>query len=119
MKWFRFYDEVLDDPKCQLLPASEFRKRLLAAMQGEQNEFSKFLIPGSDRLPAHEWRPLRTLIFERDDYTCRYCSTRGGRLECDHVTPISRGGSNEPDNLVTACFTCNRAKRSKLVEEWV
>lgn len=119
MLWFRFYDAMLNDRTCQQLPPKEFRKRLFAAMNGEQNEFSRFLVRGSDRLPAHEWRPLRERIFARDDFTCGYCGTRGGRLECDHVIPISRGGSNDPNNLVTACFRCNRSKRARLIEEWV
>lgn len=53
-----------------------------------------------------------------DGYTCQYCGERGKRLECDHVVPVSRGGSNEHENLVTACFACNRSKRAKTVEEW-
>ncbi len=70
------------------------------------------------RLAAREWQAIRAQIFERDDYTCRYCGVKGGRLECDHVVPLSRGGSNEPDNLTAACFDCNRSKRDHLLEEW-
>lgn len=29
---------------------------------------------------------------------------------CDHVTPVSKGGDDSLDNLVAACFECNRAK---------
>ena len=70
------------------------------------------------RPPAHEWRVIRDRVFERDDYTCGYCGARGGKLECDHIVPVSRGGSHHDDNLLTACFTCNRSKRDKLVSEW-
>lgn len=70
------------------------------------------------RPPAEVWRLLRAEVFERDDYTCTYCGTRGGVLNCDHVIPISRGGSNELDNLTTACAPCNRSKRAKTPEEW-
>lgn len=65
------------------------------------------------------WKALRRSIFERDDYTCTYCGDRGVRLECDHVIPVSRGGGHDLSNLVTACFTCNRSKRDKLVSEWL
>jgi 5-methylcytosine-specific restriction endonuclease McrA len=71
------------------------------------------------RLPPVEWDALRTTIFARDDYTCQYCSQRGGNLECDHVIPVSRGGTNEPTNLVTACLPCNRSKGTKLPQEWL
>lgn len=71
------------------------------------------------RLSAEEWAELRAIVFARDDYTCTYCKVRGGRLECDHVHPLSRGGSNELDNLTTACQPCNRSKHAKLLGEWL
>ncbi|MFZ4539843.1 HNH endonuclease, partial [Propionivibrio sp.] len=71
-----------------------------------------------DRPLTHIWKEIRSRIFNRDDYTCRYCGERGKKLECDHVIPVSRGGVHTDDNLVTACFACNRSKRDKLVEEW-
>lgn len=74
---------------------------------------------GDGGRPArHEWTRLRAFVFERDDYTCQYCGDRAGRLECDHIVPVSRGGHSGIENLVTACFVCNRAKRNKLVSEW-
>lgn len=73
---------------------------------------------GSSRPSASVWYAIRARIFDRDDYTCAYCGLRGGQLECDHVIPVSRGGSHTDDNLVTACKKCNRSKRDKLVEEW-
>ncbi len=65
-----------------------------------------------------EWKVIRERIFARDDYTCRYCGARGGYLECDHVHPVSRGGSSADSNLSTACKACNRDKGSKTLEEW-
>ena len=85
------------------------------------------LVVGWDELQAtHEtlrpsaevWAKIRAAVFERDDYTCRYCGKRGVKLECDHVVPVSRGGGNDPSNLVTACFACNRSKHNKTAEEW-
>ena len=51
-------------------------------------------------------------ILKRDNFTCQYC---GGSapvvvLEVDHVTPVSLGGSNAPDNLITSCRDCNAGK---------
>lgn len=71
-----------------------------------------------DRPCSHVWSVIRSRIFKRDDYTCQYCGERGKKLECDHVVPVSRGGAHSDDNLVTACFSCNRSKRDKLVSEW-
>ena len=65
-----------------------------------------------------EWVTIRRRIFQRDNYTCTYCGAHGVRLECDHVVPVSRGGSNEDNNLATACFDCNRSKKDRMVDEW-
>ncbi len=73
----------------------------------------------SMRLPESQWSIVRNFVFARDDFTCVYCGERGGRLECDHVIPVSRGGGHSPDNLATACFSCNRSKRDKLLSEWI
>lgn len=70
------------------------------------------------RLCESEWAPVRLRIFERDNYTCRYCGRRGEKLECDHVLPLSRGGTNDDSNLAAACVPCNRSKRNRTVEEW-
>jgi hypothetical protein len=31
-------------------------------------------------------------------------------LECDHIKPVAEGGTNEVDNLITACGACNSGK---------
>lgn len=50
---------------------------------------------------------------------CYYCgiSIKDG-YHIDHVVPLSRGGSNWPDNLVLACPSCNNRKHNKLPHEW-
>jgi 5-methylcytosine-specific restriction endonuclease McrA len=35
----------------------------------------------------------------------------------DHVVPHSRGGTNDPDNLVTACWPCNFGRGGYLLEQ--
>lgn len=60
----------------------------------------------------------RQRVFERDNYACVYCGAIGVALECDHVVPVSRGGSNRQDNLATACVMCNRDKRDRTAIEW-
>lgn len=70
------------------------------------------------RPPIDEWKLTRLRIFERDNFTCLYCRKVGGELECDHIDPVSLGGSNEDSNLATACKTCNRSKSNKTLEQW-
>jgi hypothetical protein len=55
---------------------------------------------------------IRFEIFKRDDFTCQYCGAHPPEvmLEVDHIDPVSLGGVDEEDNLITACFNCNRGK---------
>jgi hypothetical protein len=65
------------------------------------------------------WRILRNKIFKRDYYTCQYCGDKGGKLEVDHIIPISKGGNNDLSNLNTSCRKCNRSKYNKNVNEFI
>lgn len=49
---------------------------------------------------------------------CYWCHKKLEKYHIDHVIPLSRGGSNTPDNLVIACPTCNLKKGTKLPHEW-
>ena len=68
----------------------------------------------------------RFTIFGRDNYTCVYCgfqdtkdgSDAGLALHVDHAVPLSRGGSNDADNLCTACVRCNLMKGSMTADEF-
>jgi 5-methylcytosine-specific restriction endonuclease McrA len=48
---------------------------------------------------------------------CAYCG-RDGRMEMDHVIPMSAGGGTTPDNVVPACISCNRSKHNTPMKEW-
>jgi len=61
------------------------------------------------------WLAIRFAILKRDAYRCRLCGVAAKdadhvRLEVDHITPSSKGGTNDPSNLWTLCFSCNRGK---------
>lgn len=50
---------------------------------------------------------------------CYYCGVKvGDGYHVDHVVPLSRGGSNGPENIVIACPSCNSRKHDKLPHEW-
>lgn len=42
------------------------------------------------------------------------------KVQVEHLTPVSRGGTNDDSNLVIACRTCNQEKAGKtMCEYWV
>lgn len=57
-------------------------------------------------------KQLRWKIYARDNFSCRYCGRKppDAVLHIDHVKAVMRGGTNEEENLVTACQDCNLSK---------
>lgn len=57
-------------------------------------------------------------LFRRDAQICLYCGGkfRSSDLSRDHVTPISRGGEDIWNNVVTACKRCNNHKGGRMPE---
>ena len=64
-----------------------------------------------------------TFLFARDEYSCQYCGKhkkelRGRQfLTRDHIVPLSRGGDNTWENVVTSCSPCNNRKGDRLPRE--
>lgn len=58
-------------------------------------------------------------LFARDAHLCLYCGTRFAArdLSRDHITPISRGGADGWNNVVTACKRCNNHKAGRTPEQ--
>jgi 5-methylcytosine-specific restriction endonuclease McrA len=72
----------------------------------------------SGKCTADEWQE----ILEYFNYHCAYClqhESMVGRLSMDHMTPITRGGDNSPDNIVPACKPCNSSKYNLTVLEYL
>ena len=64
-------------------------------------------------------KAIRFEVFKRDKFTCQYCGASAPEviLEVDHIKPVSKGGTNELLNLVTACRDCNRGKTNKVLSD--
>jgi len=119
------YGPVRADAIPEVAPGFAARKRkiLLAGIAGIAGVglLAGALRAGDNaRLRDLSWEDLRTTIFRRDNYTCAYCGHRGNSatLEVDHKMPVARGGSDDPTNLTTACWECNRAKGTTTAGEF-
>jgi hypothetical protein len=74
----------------------------------------------TQRTRAHIPAAVRHKIFLKYQSQCcfvghdgRRCSRRAG-LQIDHIQPVSRGGSNHPDNLRLLCAIHNRTAAAQL-----
>lgn len=61
---------------------------------------------------------LRFEVLRRCGFRCVYCGVSSGeaKIEIDHIVPVSDGGSSRSNNLVAACYNCNRGKRNRPIE---
>lgn len=59
-------------------------------------------------------------LLESQKGLCAYCDvTLEAKYHIDHIVPLSRGGSNGPDNICLACSFCNLSKHDWLLGyEW-
>lgn len=64
------------------------------------------------------WLVHREAVIARCGHRCWYCGCDGVDLTLDHVMPRSRGGADDPENLVPACRPCNSSKGARTPEEW-
>jgi len=80
------------------------------------------------RLHAHKRKSLQKMTIDKDflkrllsaqKNKCFYCNADLTEYKAiEHLTPLSRGGDNEPYNLMYSCKSCNSKKRSKTMEEY-
>jgi 5-methylcytosine-specific restriction endonuclease McrA len=72
------------------------------------------------KLRTHYIPPLNNpALFQRDNRLCLYCGShfRSKELSRDHVRPLSQGGPDSWNNVVTACLRCNNHKAGRTPEE--
>lgn len=64
--------------------------------------------PRRKPIPVH----LRRIVLESNGGRCVTCGSTED-LQCDHIRPVSRGGSNHRNNLQPMCRTCNARKGAR------
>ncbi len=76
---------------------------------------------GHARASAHAPTPALSnpALFARDQHLCLYCGKHYSRqlLTRDHVMPLSRGGRDIWENVVSACFHCNSRKGGRTPQQ--
>lgn len=64
-------------------------------------------------------KKTRFEVFKRDGFACQYCGAHPPAviLHLDHIHPVSQGGLNDEDNLVTSCESCNQGKSDRSLSD--
>ena len=113
---------LLIDGKAEIVEADSdrvVRSELLTMPRPAVIRLTKFI-----HVPRRFRRQVtNTFLFARDHYRCQYCGRHVLELKPrealtrDHLLPLSRGGTNEWSNVVTACSPCNTRKGNHLPSE--
>lgn len=67
---------------------------------------------------SHTLQDILDLLISQNNL-CNGCQSDLVKFDVDHIIPLSRGGSNSPNNLQILCPHCNRSKNDKTMEEWL
>lgn len=89
-----------EETKASRIQRNHRRRAKVAQAEGEWN-FSEF-----------------QSLCEASDNRCYYCHKQVDKLTADHMTPITRGGSNWIENIIPACRSCNSSKGTKTLMEY-
>lgn len=62
----------------------------------------------------------RRLLYKQYDGKCAYCGQHRNHkhMTIDHIIPLSKGGTDDFDNLQCVCKKCNGFKGDMLPEEF-
>lgn len=112
----RLKASVLDDSASLLAPlrveADVAERRKAEAIQRIAREWGAYCV-GFNGYPP-DWDDRRRTARVRDGYACGLCGWPHGaqrrvrNLHVHHREPLSRGGNNSFENLVTLCHVCHR-----------
>lgn len=96
---------------------------VLDGIRVSKNTFADFPVLGSENYPDN-WEALRKLILVRDNYQCQEESAEcKGPLQIHHIIPLSKGGSNDKNNLITLCMYHHSLKhehmRIRYADLWI
>ena len=54
------------------------------------------------------------ILFSYFDYECKVCYKKTNNLCIHHLTPLSKGGRNHINNVISICYECHRMAHSTL-----
>ena len=89
-------------------------------LEGVYRDWQEPQLRRSHRFPRHrqhtqeEWEAKKIQYNNR----CFYCGKPSNKLTKDHVLAVTQGGTDEIDNVVPACWSCNYKKRARDIAEF-
>jgi len=112
--YYQRWAEKIGNKKCQEIVNRAGRKYgktekgKIARKNGKAKRRSYLEYAG--KFTLQEWEDK----LKEFNYKCAFCGQKG-KLESDHIIPISKGGENTINNIQPLCRSCNAKKNSKIL----
>lgn len=88
------------------------RLKMSESRKGEKSYLWKGGITPTNQMirTSREYKDWRVKVFERDDYTCQECGSRGVTLQADHIKPFAYFPELRLviENGRTLCVSCHK-----------
>jgi hypothetical protein len=112
-KWRKNHPEQHRKINDQWLRDNPDKARAISRRRGAMRKARKLNTTGD-----YTSEDIRKLL-DQQKGRCWYCGVDiSGYYEVEHRIPLSRGGTNELNNICLSCRHCNRSKGSQLPHEW-
>lgn len=101
---------------------SIFNKLLDQYKLNKQHRFNNVVAIKKDKVKLELKIPKRAIVFKKNDGKCFYCDdqlTIDDEWHIEHKQPKSKGGTNDIENLVPSCKSCNLKKHNKTAKEFL
>ncbi len=106
-----FYRTITSEVECDFRCYECVKDNMSVNKRGENNYFWNGGVCDKNDAVRHyrEYKNWRTLVYERDNYTCQCCGKVGGRFNAHHVYPFSDYENLRfcVDNGITLCEDCH------------
>jgi len=116
-------EKIKENENKRLKTDPEFRLRKYIRRSNYTNlqRAIKYYLEGRvDKFPSKSPSRLLLKLYEVQNHVCPYCSSdMRDNIHIDHIIPLSKNGSNDVENLILCCSTCNLSKNAKDLEDWL
>lgn len=112
-------DKILE--RLRRRSAADPRRQGLLAEAGYVGFLAQMRERRARRHGAGGWHTAEDVqrLYDEQGGRCFYCGKElDGEYDLDHKTPLSRGGTDWPENLCCACELCSYRKQKKTAEEF-
>lgn len=99
-----YYAEVIND-KIHIFTERQYKAKFLRSKKGE-----------TDKRNSPEYKIFRSLVYDRDDYTCQHCGKKGCELNAHHTKSYKNHKKLRLDisNGITLCVPCHKKEHKRI-----